>query len=95
MPAFAAMEARINTFTLAKLANVSVAIGLTTVDGVYDADYVDSFGIVTGTMPTVLVDGSVSVAVNDYVSMAHGTFRVHEVREDLGMKRLMLRKESS
>ena len=65
MPAFSALESRLATVTLSRLANVTVTIDGAAVEGVFDAGRKESFsGLVAGTLPTLTLPAGVALARN-------------------------------
>lgn len=86
MPApFAALEARINAVTLAKLANVTATWNATTaVDGVFDAAYVSPLDVTASAAPVFrcLAADVPGVAYGDDLTVSAQAYRIVGIRPD-------------
>ncbi len=91
---FASLEARVNAATLAHLANVTAEYNSQSLPGIFDAQYVDAFGVVSATSSSLRVAGDVEIAANALITITDGTYKVQEAKDDSGMKLLILRKVS-
>lgn len=89
---FADLEARLNTDALAHLANATAEYNGVPIDGIFDAEYVDAFGVVNSSASTFLIAGDVEIAAGAYLVFPTATYKVHEARQDGGMLLLILRK---
>lgn len=99
MPApFAALEARLNAVTLAKLANVMATVGgVPDIKGIFDAAYADPLGI-AGAVPVLLIASAdaAGVVVDSTAIVVGGTTYTAAVAapDGTGMTRLTLREAS-
>lgn len=92
---FAAIETATVANTVAALANVTATIGAVTgVEGIFDKDYSDAFGITDGTRPVLLISATAApaAAVGTSVTINAVTYTIAEIQPDgTGMTRLFLK----
>lgn len=86
---FAALETRLNAAVAGHLANVTAVVGSAVVEGIFDQNYQDSFGLVSGTASSLLLNMA-AVEQGTAVVLPQGDFTVAECRPENGMTRLLL-----
>lgn len=94
MTAFAAIETATASAAVAALANASATLGGGTVSGIFDAAFLDTFGIVANTSPALLIKSTDigTAAVGSNVVIGATTYTIAEIQPDgTGMTRLMLK----
>ena len=94
MTAFAAIEAATATSAVAALSNATMTLGAASVAVIFDAAYLDTFGIVADTSISVaaVTSAVTAAAVGGTVTIGAVTYTIAEIQPDgTGMTRLMLK----
>lgn len=90
MSAFSALESRLSSVTLAKLANVTVTVDGIDHPGIFDDRPAEAFGIVKGSKCSLTVSTEVVVSEGSAVVISSVAYTVNDISDEFGHRVLSL-----